>query len=367
MSIRDIIVSNFFTLTLCAGLGALVLTNQTFEKRTARLFMMFVLTVFVLDLAEMADYYLAFAPGFSRWRYVTSALGYALRPAALAIILFIVLRKRSLRKWILLPLALNAVISLTSIFTHWMFWFTAQNEFCRGALGYLPHVLSGFYMLLLVIMSIRYFSTIGRGEIFIICYAALICAAASFLESVLAYRFLLVGGMCISCTLYFTFLYVQTYKRDELTGVLNRRSFYWDTERMQYDSSTLISADLNDLKGINDSHGHAAGDAALQTLANVLTVTAGKSFRVYRTGGDEFMIWGPQKNLAEARQYIDKTQIALQKTGYMASFGCAEYIRGAAFDAACNLADAQMYQDKRRYKYRSDSRGTQSTPDSDRS
>ena len=79
-------------------------------------------------------------------------------------------------------------------------------------------------------------------------------------------------------------------------------------------------------------------------------------FSVYRTGGDEFMVLGPDCDAEDTEQYIASVQDALQAIGYMASFGYAMYASGDKLDDVCNTADARMYEDKHRYRFRTDSR-----------
>jgi len=83
---------------------------------------------------------------------------------------------------------------------------------------------------------------------------------------------------------------------DPLVPVLNRRSFVRELERaLAYvarykTSASLVYCDLDDFKGVNDRHGHAAGDAALQFFAHFLLDSVRKSDLVGRLGGDEFAI-----------------------------------------------------------------------------
>ena len=82
--------------------------------------------------------------------------------------------------------------------------------------------------------------------------------------------------------------------RDELTGLFNRRGFQQAAEREWARAARegwdvlLFALDLDDLKPINDAHGHAAGDAALIAVAQALGATFRHADVVARVGGDEF-------------------------------------------------------------------------------
>jgi diguanylate cyclase (GGDEF)-like protein len=83
---------------------------------------------------------------------------------------------------------------------------------------------------------------------------------------------------------------------DELTGLHNRRRFFILTE--QYlkvavrtkKSLLLLFIDMDNLKWINDNHGHNEGDQALIELANILKKTFRESDIIARIGGDEFVV-----------------------------------------------------------------------------
>lgn len=79
---------------------------------------------------------------------------------------------------------------------------------------------------------------------------------------------------------------------DFLTKVRNRNSYEEELKRFMNErvDAVYFLADLNNLKATNDSMGHSAGDELLQTFAKALKVSAGKEGRVFRYGGDEFVV-----------------------------------------------------------------------------
>ncbi len=85
-------------------------------------------------------------------------------------------------------------------------------------------------------------------------------------------------------------------ERDHLTGLLNRRAFDRDLAdsvaraTVHDEAMALYFLDLDDFKGYNDRYGHAAADVALQRIARALLVTVRDGDRVYRYGGDEFVV-----------------------------------------------------------------------------
>jgi diguanylate cyclase (GGDEF)-like protein len=88
----------------------------------------------------------------------------------------------------------------------------------------------------------------------------------------------------------------QLADHDPLTGLLNRRGFELAlavalaTCRRYRTDAALICIDLDGFKAINDRFGHAAGDEALKTVANVLASGVRESDIIARLGGDEFAV-----------------------------------------------------------------------------
>lgn len=113
---------------------------------------------------------------------------------------------------------------------------------------------------------------------------------------------------------------------DGLTGLLNRQAL----ERMlprelaaaerQGQLLTLVMIDLDLLKPINDTWGHAAGDRALRDVAGAITAALRQSDLAFRLGGDEFMLLLPATDEAGARTVIERVRAALaERTGQPAA------------------------------------------------
>lgn len=96
---------------------------------------------------------------------------------------------------------------------------------------------------------------------------------------------------------------------DMLTDVYNRNHFEMELKKARGEEAyplSIISADLNGLKAVNDAQGHPAGDKLLVQAANVLKKSIGEQGRgfVARAGGDEFVVVLPQTNVEEARRLM---------------------------------------------------------------
>jgi len=104
---------------------------------------------------------------------------------------------------------------------------------------------------------------------------------------------------------------------DQLTDLYNRRFFEEELKRLDIASNyplTLVMADVNGLKLINDSFGHAVGDALLKNVAEVLRKGCRRDEIIARLGGDEFVILLPNTDAVETEQILKRIQaLAVQE------------------------------------------------------
>lgn len=104
---------------------------------------------------------------------------------------------------------------------------------------------------------------------------------------------------------------------DALTGLPNKGAF----ERRFLDRSekqvSVIYVDLDHFKKLNDTHGHLAGDAALQHVARVFVSQIRDRDMVARIGGEEFGVWLPGTPLAEALVVAERIRVGVSSLGWM--------------------------------------------------
>ena len=107
---------------------------------------------------------------------------------------------------------------------------------------------------------------------------------------------------------------------DSLTGVYNHRYFY---ERLGQEMShsqrhghplSIVIIDVDELKKVNDLHGHLAGDEALRSMGRLLKENVRAADVVARYGGDEFAIIMPETDKEEAEKVIARLMLALDKS-----------------------------------------------------
>jgi diguanylate cyclase (GGDEF)-like protein len=132
---------------------------------------------------------------------------------------------------------------------------------------------------------------------------------------------------------------------DTLTGLPNRRAFRRRLAR-EIDAGegfALVLCDMDNLKAVNDTHGHEAGDRALQTLAAALRSELRRSDEAYRVGGDEFAVVLPGAARLDAERVMRRLRERIE-----ASFGIAVHIPGDDPERLILRADRALYETKRR-------------------
>jgi diguanylate cyclase (GGDEF)-like protein len=150
-------------------------------------------------------------------------------------------------------------------------------------------------------------------------------------------------------------------QEDPLTGLLNRRGFFRDLTRAvayrnRYRTSiSVLLADLDAFKPINDSYGHEIGDRALAHVANLLRTNVRASDSVGRLGGDEFAIilWRADELAAKQKAMSLEATIAASPLTVDdlalplgASIGVAALAEGDRAENALARADQAMYRRK---------------------
>lgn len=158
------------------------------------------------------------------------------------------------------------------------------------------------------------------------------------------------------------------YVHDPMTGLFNRRGFYQRLEGVFKnciaDNQLLmvVSVDLNGLKQINDTYGHADGDIAITTIGKALAEVAPDKFTCARFGGDEFVAAGQVDTEEESEQFCQSIVHYLEEFNarsdkpyqVSASIGQVSGVPSEqiTLDEFIKVADEKMYEDKVRYHSR---------------
>jgi diguanylate cyclase (GGDEF)-like protein len=142
---------------------------------------------------------------------------------------------------------------------------------------------------------------------------------------------------------------------DGLTGLLNRRAFENGVRllRRQGPAFSLVMADLDGFKRLNDTHGHDVGDRALRVFAETLRSAVRPDDLVCRHGGEEFALALPDCSARKACDVMNRVREQLAATArrgevpaFTASFGVVGGDAGEDMDELVARADAALYRAK---------------------
>ncbi len=225
--------------------------------------------------------------------------------------------------------------------------FTATVEFVAGAAGVIlaavfTHLSTPYFVLLLAVLA--------AGMLVIMQYAIM----RNRLEKLVEERT--------------EELQVQAEKferqatHDKLTGLPNRRHAD-DFLQQQIDlaeradqKGSVVLADIDHFKRINDNHSHATGDKVLQRIAELLSDGCRKTDFVARYGGEEFLLFLPNTELGRAHEVCNELRRAIEIADWSdiapelyvtASFGVTEIESSLRTTAILNEADLRLYRAKR--------------------
>ena len=151
----------------------------------------------------------------------------------------------------------------------------------------------------------------------------------------------------------------RMYQNDALTGFYTRLAFYSKYEDLKENpdnngkDATIIMADLNGLKKINDSLGHSAGDSAIKAVANRLKDNCPKGALCLRHGGDEMVVLiigpcDPEKIKAGVAKDLEEDSKELGiKVSAAIGYYVTKYDPNMDINKAINAADKEMYKIKK--------------------
>ncbi|RZI44780.1 GGDEF domain-containing protein [Herbaspirillum sp. HC18] len=155
--------------------------------------------------------------------------------------------------------------------------------------------------------------------------------------------------------------------KDALTGIGNRRmlmeSLKAETARADRMSRplTVVLADVDRFKSVNDAYGHEAGDKVLVQIANAIRTGVRHYDLCGRWGGEEFMVIMPEIDASEGAGVVERVRAAIaaiemtageKALSLSASFGLAEKRSGESISDMINRADAALFEAKRKGRNR---------------
>lgn len=290
-----------------------------------------------------------------RLRFFTSAMQFAVAPFSPLILLWIYKRNQTIHmRWIqCLPAVITVLLSMSSMKTGWVLWVEPGNIYSRGPLFLLPFFASAIYVVFIVYEIYKRDAPGRRLEtVFLLC-AGIAIAGACILEIAFVIRYMIWSTTAVMLLVYFLLITILKVLYDPQTGVYSRLAY---SKRMgsikSSQSVTMAMIDMNELKAINDHFGHKAGDRAIEKVSRALLSVPLKGKKLYRYGGDEFIMivdrWCGEELEEELKKRASDCGVVYGvKLSF--AFGVVEY-RGGDLHKVTDEMDCRMYQKKQEMK-----------------
>ncbi len=353
MRLQDILTDNFVFFYELIGLFILLSIGVHIFDRMKKLtravvILMALETVFfyVEKWTQTLDHVILLRP-------LMTAAVYSLYPVILLLMMQVTTTAFSRKKLVLLliPEIVSIPLFFTSQWTHLVCYFHEPNVYAGGPLSWWPYLLFALYLVVFAVQNFLIFRHSAPADQLVMAFILLV-PIVGVLYYVLTDSGRDYNAIFLSATLlYYMYVYIHMSKIDSLTSLQNRQSYYKAIHSNNNRAITgVVSVDMNDLKVLNDSFGHEAGDKALKAVSDVMRDHRGRGGTVYRVGGDEFMILYTGTSEEEIQQYVAKMREKMAETTYMCAFGYSMTRPDATIEDTIRESDEQMYADKARMK-----------------
>lgn len=346
---KGFLLQNWGLILILTAFAVTIHTTIFLEKKTVRRMYVLILEVFLLSIIVYVEFVLADIGKYRVLRTVLMAARYSATPFIISQVIYTLVKKQ--RWFVFIPAMLLALIDFISIFSGIVFRIDDENQFSRGALGYLPFVIAGLYCIFLIYMLYKR-SNKQSIEIIPIVFLSVALGSGLIFPFIFGsnYSQIFCTTIAIALFIYFVFSILQMTKIDPLTGLLNRQAYYADIKRNPEDITAVVSLDMNGLKAINDNEGHAAGDEAIVTVALCFIQSLRRRQSCYRVGGDEFVIVCRRNTEDEVKGLSNRISNHIADTKYSCSIGYSYSETGAAsVDELLKRSDEMMYAEKAKH------------------
>lgn len=352
MDISSFLQVNLLPLGIITYMFVVVVYSRSYEPEVTRYFFAPIALLLLLVVEDNWEYYLMdINSGDFIHKFVT-ILGYNLRLLLLFTVIAIIHRKKGwfTRLMLSLPALINFVITIFGLFTDIMFTYDADGNFHRGLFGFEPHFASLVYGIILILSGIECIVTERRMDGLVIIFGCLLNVTATLLETIFLLRGMILGTAALLIVFYYLCIHIEFMNMDILTGAWNRMTFSRDLKKYSTGLYAMVILDINDLKIINDTEGHDAGDRAIQIVSRTVLNNLPKGSRLYRIGGDEFAVLMRRRVKEKLGDICSDLQELIKDEGYKCAFGFAVFDGRSDFEEVMKIADLRMYENKKKIK-----------------
>ena len=260
MSVSNFIYTEWALILLLTALVIFIRTTVHLNKRVAADMLAVIALALSLTVIDYIETSLAQGETYTVWRSILTAFKYSITPFIIAFCVRIIVGiKHNL--YIFILAVVNFAVCVSSVFTHSVFWYSEKNAFKRGDLWFVPFAVCAVYIAVAVFYMIRYSSRSSSDYVAIgfLVVPTSLCLVLPFIWLEDFNRWFCTT-IVICVFVFYVNILMQLTKKDPLTGLLNRQSYYFDLERFGFSVTAVVSLDLDGLKIKNDTEGHADGE-----------------------------------------------------------------------------------------------------------
>ncbi len=345
-------VQSYGIVVLAAGFFLFFLYHyRAFSAEILRYFTAATLSILLLVAADGMQSYYATLPYPTAARMFFAASGYSLRVIVLYCFMLLFCRRRTkrVRALITIPSLVNILVSFSAFFTEKVFSYTENNVLIRGPLILVPFAVSFLYFVILIIEGIHNMKMGDKRETMLVLFIFMLSTVTTTMEVKWAFKGILPASCILGTIFYYMHFMSDSYSYDKLTDACIRNRLYEDVRDLN-EPYGVIALDVNDLKRINDTCGHLMGDQALIAVSHAARDCLPRNARLYRIGGDEFVIICRTREEAKVTALAQQIRKAISATPYTAAMGSAIRSDGETLETVIARADALLYQNKQEMK-----------------
>ena len=271
-------------------------------------------------------------------------------------------RIRSYMCLLLIPVGLNLVLSVVSVFRNIYFFLDEYNTYHRGKYIVILMILCLIYVFATSVLLFINRKRLNFKEFFSLFLFGLFPTVGAAVQ-----LFMPRGVLIWTCTtLSILMLYINVQndqlRTDYLTGLYNRRylDHYLSVKVKTRDNRLLagLMIDLDSFKKINDEYGHDSGDQALRNVSRILRQTFRRQDFISRYGGDEFVVVMEIQEPCELKEILERLReniemfnrrnIVPYKIGLTIGCDCFDRKEGLTASSFLTRIDRLMYLNKQK-------------------
>lgn len=355
---------DIFALVLITFTLVMTKRNIKFSHHNGNYFLMSCVVTMVVIIMEILDFNLERLGNINYiWvRAIINAIGFGISPLIIYFLIFFCDNEEGIplkgKIILLIPNIINIILCLISIFVGLIFSFK-NGIYQRGPLFLYVSFVFAFYIFILFWQNLRNNNRFAKKEFNILLWTILIVIISSSVQMIFGEIHTIWVSVSIGLFVYYVFIRDMQFEYDIMTELKNRSTYEKDLLEVKKENKvSIIVFDINNMKEINDTYGHAAGDDAIITSSKIILEMFDQYGDSYRIGGDEFVTLCVNTEESKIKKAICSfsQKIAeineLKKYDLKIPYGVNHYYYedSTSIVDAIKVADKRMYECKKRMK-----------------